>query len=103
MRSKESLIYRMDQLFVTRMMYMNERQWPEMKSEYCEEAEQVIRLYTLCPQKTPPEPLRPEHVSKCSELASVVQLQFNSMNLSILKKIINFSENQFYNHWNIDM
>jgi len=58
----------------------------------------VIRLCTLCPQKTPPEPLRPEHVLKCSELASVVQLQFNSMNLSILKKIINFSENQFYNH-----
>jgi len=40
----------------------------------------------------------PEHVLKSSKLASVTQLQFNTMN-----KTGNFSENQSYRYWNIDI
>ena len=44
----------------------------------------------------------PEHVLKCSKLASFAQLQFNSMNIRIFSiKFANFSENRTYSHRNI--
>jgi len=39
-RDKAKHIEKNDQLYVTRMVWVDEREWPEMKSECCEESEQ---------------------------------------------------------------